>query len=206
MEGMTEWKARSSSAGVSSIADVEPQYCIQIVHVHPVTEQSNPPQARRKAGEKQASMRPGVARAIQRSTSTSTTLRSPLLRYRGRLIPTRRRLSSTPRYLTIKPIGTSPNLGADAAPQGIVTPPVDLLQEYRALVDSGKLKWDDEQVRCVMKVSISLPLPLVHNPTSAHSTPTKASKVVKYIIRISTPLRPTRTISSNCTSSSERSD
>lgn len=30
---------------------------------------------------------------------------------------------------------------------------VDLLESYRELVGSGRLKWDDEQVRVVMKVS-----------------------------------------------------
>lgn len=30
---------------------------------------------------------------------------------------------------------------------------LDLLELYRDLVARGKLKWDDEQVRCVMKVS-----------------------------------------------------
>ena len=31
---------------------------------------------------------------------------------------------------------------------------VDLLESYRELVSSGRLKWDDEQVRVVMKVSL----------------------------------------------------
>ena len=33
----------------------------------------------------------------------------------------------------------------------------DLLELYRGLVAQGKLKWDDEQVRCVVKVG-SIPI------------------------------------------------
>jgi hypothetical protein len=29
----------------------------------------------------------------------------------------------------------------------------DLLEVYRGMVATGKLRWDDEQIRCVMKVS-----------------------------------------------------
>lgn len=37
--------------------------------------------------------------------------------------------------------------------EGDSTERIDLLESYRELVASGRLKWDDEQVRVVMKVS-----------------------------------------------------
>lgn len=38
--------------------------------------------------------------------------------------------------------------------EGDGPPTVDLLESYRDLVASGRLKWDDEQVRVVMKVGV----------------------------------------------------
>lgn len=44
--------------------------------------------------------------------------------------------------------------GAEAEEEGTAMPKVDLLESYREQVASGRLKWDDEQVRVVMRVSL----------------------------------------------------
>lgn len=63
-------------------------------------------------------------------------------------------VTSTPRYDDSK--ATTPTTAAPASTEGgkvQVPAPTDLLEVYRALVASGRLKWDDEQVRVVMRVS-----------------------------------------------------
>ena len=63
--------------------------------------------------------------------------------------------------------GPSTTLGASAASAGLSEAPVnpsgsaeitsqDLLERYRGLVASGRLQWDDEQVRTIMKVCRAL--------------------------------------------------
>lgn len=61
----------------------------------------------------------------------------------------------TSRCLMSTEAAPSAQSAAETAPveEGNSKPRVDLLESYRELVESGRLKWDDEQVRVVMKVS-----------------------------------------------------
>jgi len=55
---------------------------------------------------------------------------------------------------TIRHASTSTQVERENSPTGDLPASTDLLELYRGWVAQGRLRWDDEQVRCVMKVSL----------------------------------------------------
>ncbi len=49
-------------------------------------------------------------------------------------------------------LATATQLSTGSSPAASAPASTDLLELYRGLVVQGRLKWDDEQVRCVIKV------------------------------------------------------